>query len=54
MIWDDFVKLFMEHHIPKSVMKLKRHKFLSLQQRNLSDESLDRSLVVDALKHLLF
>jgi hypothetical protein len=24
MIWDDFVKLFSEHHIPNSVMKLKR------------------------------
>jgi hypothetical protein len=36
MIWDDFVKLFREHHIPNSVMKLKRHEFLSLQQRNLS------------------
>jgi hypothetical protein len=35
MIWDDFVKLFREHHIPNSVMKLKRHEFLSLQQRNL-------------------
>jgi hypothetical protein len=36
MIWDDFVKLFREHHIPSSVMKLKRYEFLSLQQRNLS------------------
>jgi hypothetical protein len=36
MIWDDFVKLFREHHIPNSVMKLKRQEFLSLQQRNLS------------------
>jgi hypothetical protein len=35
MIWDDFVKLFREHHIPNSMMKLKRHEFLSLQQRNL-------------------
>jgi hypothetical protein len=24
MIWDDFVKLFREHHIPNSMMKLKR------------------------------
>jgi hypothetical protein len=24
LIWDDFVKLFREHHIPNSVMKLKR------------------------------
>jgi hypothetical protein len=24
MIWDEFVKLFREHHIPNSVMKLKR------------------------------
>jgi hypothetical protein len=24
MVWDDFVKLFSEHHIPDSVMKLKR------------------------------
>jgi hypothetical protein len=31
MIWDDFVKLFREHHIPNSVMKLKRQEFLSLQ-----------------------
>jgi hypothetical protein len=30
MIWDDFVKLLREHHIPSSVMKLKRQKFLSL------------------------
>jgi hypothetical protein len=36
MIWDDFVKLFREHHIPNSMMKLKRQEFLSLQQRNLS------------------
>jgi hypothetical protein len=35
MIWDDFVKLFREHHILNSVIKLKRHEFLSLQQRNL-------------------
>jgi hypothetical protein len=36
MLWDDFVKLFREHHIPNSVMKLKRQEFMSLQQRNLS------------------
>jgi hypothetical protein len=36
MIWDGFVKLFREHHIPNSVMKLKRQEFWSLQQRNLS------------------
>jgi hypothetical protein len=36
MIWDDFVKLFREHDIPNSMMKFKRHEFLSLQQRNLS------------------
>jgi hypothetical protein len=36
MIWDDFVKLFREHHIPNSMTKLKRQEFLSLQQRNLS------------------
>jgi hypothetical protein len=36
MVWDDFVKLFREHHIPNSVMKLKRQEFMSLQQRNLS------------------
>jgi hypothetical protein len=35
MIWDDFIKLFREHHIPSSVMKFKRQKFLSLRQRNL-------------------
>jgi hypothetical protein len=37
MIWDDFVKLFREHHIPNNMMKLKRQEFLSLQQRNLSE-----------------
>jgi hypothetical protein len=31
MIWDDFIKLFREHHIPNNVMKLKQHEFLSLQ-----------------------
>jgi hypothetical protein len=31
MVWDDFVKLFRERHIPNSVMKLKRQEFLSLQ-----------------------
>jgi hypothetical protein len=36
MVWDDFVKLFREHHIPNSVMKLKRQESMSLQQRNLS------------------
>jgi hypothetical protein len=36
MIWDDFVKLFSEHHIANSVIKLKRQEFLSLQQRNIS------------------
>jgi hypothetical protein len=24
MIWDDFAKLFREHHIPNRIMKLKR------------------------------
>jgi hypothetical protein len=24
MLWDDFFKLFREHHVPISVMKLKR------------------------------
>jgi hypothetical protein len=36
MIWNDFVRLFREHHIPNSVMKLKHQEFMSLQQRNLS------------------
>jgi hypothetical protein len=36
MVWDDFVKLFREHHIPNNVMKLKRQEFMSLHQRNLS------------------
>jgi hypothetical protein len=36
MIWGDFVKLFREHHISNSVMKLKRQEFMSLQQRNLT------------------
>jgi hypothetical protein len=36
VVWDDFVKLLREHHIPNSVMKLKRQEFMSLQQRNLS------------------
>jgi hypothetical protein len=31
MVWDDFVKLFREHHIPNSVMKLKQQEFMSLQ-----------------------
>jgi hypothetical protein len=31
MFWDDFVKLFREHHIPNNVMKLKRQEFMSLQ-----------------------
>jgi hypothetical protein len=31
MVWDDFVKLFREHHIPNIVVKLKRHEFMSLQ-----------------------
>jgi hypothetical protein len=34
MVWDDFVKLFREDHIPNSVMKLKRQEFMSLQQKN--------------------
>jgi hypothetical protein len=34
--WNDFVRLFHEHHIPNSVMKLKRQEFMSLQQRSLS------------------
>jgi hypothetical protein len=31
MVWNDFVRLFREHHIPNSVMKLKRQEFMSLQ-----------------------
>jgi hypothetical protein len=34
--WNDFVRLFHEHHTPNSVMKLKRQEFMSLQQRSLS------------------
>jgi hypothetical protein len=30
MVWNDFVGLFREHHIPNSVMKLKRQEFMSL------------------------
>jgi hypothetical protein len=36
MVWNDFARLFCEHHIPNSVMKLKRQEFMSLQQRNQS------------------
>jgi ribonuclease HI len=36
MLWDRFVKVFKEHHIPRSVMKLKLEEFMSLQQGNLS------------------
>jgi hypothetical protein len=35
MVWNDFVKLFHEHHIPNNVVTLKRQEFMSLQQRNL-------------------
>jgi hypothetical protein len=31
MVWVDFVRLFREHHIPNSVMKLKWQEFMSLQ-----------------------
>jgi hypothetical protein len=31
MVWNDFVRLFREHHIPNNVMKLKRQEFMSLQ-----------------------
>jgi hypothetical protein len=30
MVWNDFVWLFREHHIPNSVMKLKWQEFMSL------------------------
>jgi ribonuclease HI len=36
MLWDRFFKVFKEHHIPRSVMKLKLEEFMSLQQGNLS------------------
>jgi hypothetical protein len=36
MLWDRSVKVFKEHHIPRSVMKLKLEEFMSLQQGNLS------------------
>jgi hypothetical protein len=35
MVWNDFIRLFREHHIHNSVTKLKRQEFVSLQQRNL-------------------
>jgi hypothetical protein len=36
MVWNDFVRLFCEPHIPNSVMKVKRQEFMNLQLRNLS------------------
>jgi hypothetical protein len=36
MLWDRFVKLFKEHHIPSSVMKLKLEEFMSLQQGSMT------------------
>jgi hypothetical protein len=30
MIWNDFVRLFREHHIPNNIMKLKHQEFMSL------------------------
>jgi hypothetical protein len=36
IVWNDFVRLFHEHHILNSVVKLKWQEFMSLQQRNLS------------------
>lgn len=36
MLWDEFVKLFRDHHVPNSVVKLKRQEFMNLQQRTLS------------------
>ena len=36
MVWVDFVKIFREHHIPSSVMKLKRDEFRKLRQGGMN------------------
>jgi hypothetical protein len=36
MVWADFVKIFREHHIPSSVMKLKRDEFRKLHQGGMN------------------
>jgi hypothetical protein len=36
MVWADFVKIFREHHIPSSVMKLKRDEFRKLRQGGMN------------------
>jgi hypothetical protein len=36
MVWADFVKSFREHHIPSSVMKLKRDEFRKLRQGGMN------------------
>ena len=34
--WDEFRKAFRDHHIPKSILKLKRDEFRKLKQGNKS------------------
>ena len=36
IVWADFVKIFREHHIPSSVMKLKRDEFRKLRQGDMT------------------
>jgi hypothetical protein len=36
MVWADFVKIFSEHHIPSSIMKLKRDEFRKLRQGGMN------------------
>jgi hypothetical protein len=36
MVWADFVKIFREHNIPSSVMKLKRDEFRKLRQGGMN------------------
>jgi hypothetical protein len=36
MVWDDFVKLFREHHIPQQVMTRKLQEFIDIRQGNLT------------------
>jgi hypothetical protein len=37
MLWDKFVKLFRDHHIPNTMMKLKRQEFMSPTKEPISD-----------------
>jgi hypothetical protein len=36
MIWDDFINIFREQHIPSSAMKLKKDEFRKLRQGAMS------------------